>query len=296
LSLSRASAGVEDSSFAKIEWFPVATWGRSLKLARKKDHQGRREAQQSKDELYRWLAQDLTEAGLDGFSRTAHHDKYGVTLVVHGEDKNAIKKKAQEEFEAWANKFKQVLNDDADRAQTWAKLTSQCDERRLRSRLFLFSHPDETALDLLVEAWRVLAKEIDGLIPKCVNSMSRFITRAKLLQQMNSDVGAIFEDQFNLIEMTRAHLSDTRELARRMGSRKPNARSRKKTHARDFYLYAMAREAHKATGHDQFGGLVTLLGIAFAAHGKRDRPLNEASWRRRLERYIKRTNLPPLSA
>ena len=265
-------------------------------MARKKDHQGRREAQQINDELHLWLAHNLTEAGLDGFSRTAHADKYGVTLVVHGEDKNAIKKKAQEEFEAWANKFKQALEDDADRAQTWAKLTSQCDERRLRSRLFLFSHPDETALDLLAEAWRVLAKEIDGLIPRCINAMSKFITRAKLVQKMDSDVRAIFEDQVNVIEMTRAHLSNTRELARRMGYRKPDARSRKKTHARDFYLYAMAREAHKATGHDQFGGLVTLLGIAFAAHGKRDQPLNEASWRRRLQRYIKRMNLPQLSA
>lgn len=269
--------------------------GKSLKLVRKKDHQRRREAQQINDELHLWLAHNLTEAGLNGFSRTAHHE-YGGTLVVHGEDKNAMKKKAQEELLAWENKFKQVLNDDVGRAQTWAKFTSQCDERRLLIRLFLFSHPDETALDLLAEAWRVLAKEIDRLIPTCTSAMSRFVTKAKLVQQMDSDVKAIFEKQVNLIEMTRAHLSNTRELAKRMGSGKPDARDSRKAHARDFYLYAMAREAHKATGHDQFGDLVTLLGIAFAAHGKRDKPLNEASWRRRLQRYIKRMNLPQLSA
>ena len=265
-------------------------------MAKRQDEKKRREAQEIKEELYQWLTKNLTEAGFDGFRRTSHHDKYEVTLVVHGENKNATKTKAQEELLAWVAKFKQGLDKEKLRAQAWQKVTSQCDQRRLLIRLFLFSHPDETALDRLADAWRVLAKEIDRLIPTCTNAMSRFITRAKHVQQMDSDVMAIFEEQVNLVEVTRAHLSNTREWARRMSSRKPDARDSRKTHARDFYLYAMVREAHEATGVDHFGDLVTLLGIAFAAHGKRDKTPDAASWKRRLQRYIERMNLPRLSA
>lgn len=211
---------------------------------------------------------------------------YRSSLRSHGEQ---AEDRMPKEFSTWLVKFARAVDSDDVRTDAWHELKSSCDTLVLINNLYLFGYPGKTSADVLQDTFRFLKQGLDKLLPRYSTLSEDTSTlfndpKLLLLAVLSEDVPRALAEPIRFIVEAKAVLRAAREWAKEMGSYK--------SEAHDFHLYAMATSVREATGEYHFAEIVTLLEAARAAHGFRDDPLNEASLKKRVQRYITRMNLP----
>jgi len=223
-----------------------------------------------------------------------HLAEYLSSLKVHGE---RAEDRLPEEFSAWLGKFAKLLDDRDIRSDEWQEFKSKCDWWLLLNHLYLFAKSGETTPDnlrttpvVLQDACRFLKDELDKLIPR-YDTLHKDTSdlfndpKLRLFGVLTENVGAMFKEPMHLIKIAQQELDVVRNWANNMGSRK--------TDARFFHLYCMARSVLAATGEYHFPQLATLTEVALAAAGSKSETLDSDTLKRRVRRYIERMNLAP---
>ena len=205
---------------------------------------------------------------------------YRSSLQAHGEEAGD---RMPKEFSAWLVKFARAVDSNDARTDAWHELKSSCDSLVLLNNLYLFRYPGKTSADVLQDAFRFLKQGLDKLLPRYSTLSEDTSTlfndpKLRLLAVLSEDVPRALAEPIRFIIEAKAVLRAAREWAKEMGSYK--------TEAHDLHLYAMATSVREATGEYHFAEIVTLLEAARAAHGLKDEPLNEASLKKRVQRYI----------
>lgn len=176
--------------------------------------------------------------------------------------------KVKEEFPAWFQRFAVAATEKGSGARlAWDEVKSKCDVLLLMYDLYLFTYLGKAALgktspDIIQDAFRLLTNELD------------------------KEASAVFCEPMQLFNTAKLELKGLRAYAAKMGSYK--------TEAHDYYLYSMAKMLDAATGDYHLEELASLIEAAKVAHGCKHDILSVGTLKRRIYRYIKRMNLPPL--
>jgi hypothetical protein len=225
-------------------------------------------------------------AASPGITEATLMAEFRSSLEAHGE---RAEDKLQNELSGWLVKFVNALYKDEIRIQEWEKLKYKCDVVVLLQHLYLFTYFGKTTADVLQDACRFLKDELDKLLPKCsalCEDMSTLFNHPKLriLTVLSPKMQPTLAEPETLIRNAEDELWVMRQWAEKMGSYK--------TEAHDFHLYMLATNVRTATAEYHFPELTTLIEAALDAHGARFDSIREDALKRRVERYIKRMNLP----
>lgn len=195
-------------------------------------------------------------------------------------------------FSKWLEKFNVMLKEVPARVETWNSLKSKFSDRErldFVSSLYLFTSPDKTAAHVLRDRFRLLKKEIDGLIPTYSKVCKR--TQALLNDRRLACVTIIngewylkLMEPLHLIIAARQKLTAIRSLASALGSGK--------IYPQDAALYWLATMMHKATGNYGLEKLANVIEAAYGAHGDPGEIVHVEKLSKRLQRFKERYSSP----
>jgi hypothetical protein len=217
-----------------------------------------------------------------GITKTALLAEFSASLSALGEK---AEDKLGKELSEWLRKFVMAVGTNEIRLRAWEKLKCKFDVTLLLPHLYLFTYFGNTTANVVQDAFRFLKNGLDRLLPKYT--------------KIREDTSALFNDPqlrflsivseaapqlagipIHDIAMAEVTLKVIRNWTEQHGSYKTNAQ--------DFHLFAVATTIHSATHRYHYRELARLTEAASIAHGGRDEAVDEATLKRRVERYAKR--------